>query len=193
MNEPWYLKSTTCERWAYLNNTFTAEECEKIIETGLKIGLKNGRVKDDGKQEGAIRKSQVSFLDYKDESVEWIFRRVTDFVVAINKQFWDFDLHYIETLQFTTYTEQGDFYTSHTDQMFVNPHYRKLSFSIQLSDPENYEGSDLVLHISHVPEKTFRNQGDMIFFPSYVLHEVTPLVKGKRYSLVGWVCGPPFR
>jgi len=33
----------------------------------------------------------------------------------------------------------------------------------------------------------------MIFFPSYTLHEVTPVTKGTRYTLVGWVHGPAFK
>ena len=43
------------------------------------------------------------------------------------------------------------------------------------------------------PTKTFKNRGTAIFFPSYVLHEVKPVTKGLRYSLVIWVTGPKFK
>ena len=35
--------------------------------------------------------------------------------------------------------------------------------------------------------------GDLVVFPSYVLHEVTPVTKGERNSLVCWVTGPSFK
>ena len=33
----------------------------------------------------------------------------------------------------------------------------------------------------------------MAVFPSYSLYEVTPVTKGERYSLVGWITGPQFK
>ena len=36
-------------------------------------------------------------------------------------------------------------------------------------------------------------QGDLILFPSYTLHEVKPVTKGERNSLVAWVTGKPFK
>jgi PKHD-type hydroxylase len=38
-----------------------------------------------------------------------------------------------------------------------------------------------------------KEQGTIIAFPSYILHEVTPITKGKRYSLEGWITGKPFK
>ena len=34
--------------------------------------------------------------------------------------------------------------------------------------------------------------GTMILFPSYVLHRVSEVTKGTRYSLVGWAHGNSF-
>jgi PKHD-type hydroxylase len=65
--------------------------------------------------------------------------------------------------------------------------------SVQLSDPSDYEGGDLLLHISADPKKAPKNQGQVILFPSHTLHEVTPVTKGIRYSLVAWVTGPKFK
>ena len=36
-------------------------------------------------------------------------------------------------------------------------------------------------------------RGSVNYFPSYMLHEVTPLERGTRYALVGWVNGPAFK
>ena len=189
----WYLDVKVRESWAYAPNCFTAEECNLIIDLGSKLNLKEGVVDGDQPINNDIRKSNVAFFDPKEESTQWIFRRVTDFVNAINIKFWGYDLQYIETLQFTTYKDKNDFYGKHADQMHVNAHYRKLSFSVQLSDPNTYEGADLLMHLSNKPTPVNNQRGNIIFFPSFVLHEVTPLISGERYSLVGWVCGPPFK
>lgn len=189
----WYLNMTSRETWACVQNAFTPAECDLIIEAGKKIGLLDGRVGDEDKVKVESRKSKISFFNPVDESIQWIFRRTTDFVNMVNKQFWNYDLSYIETLQFTSYTQKNDFYGRHTDQANNTAQYRKLSFSVQLSDPNTYKGSDLLMHVSTNSLKTQRDRGTIIFFPSFTLHEVTPLLSGKRYSLVGWVCGPPFK
>lgn len=189
----WYLNATSREIWAYVEKAFSPEECESIIEIGKKIGFDDGKVSDKGKIDFDIRKSKISFLDTKDGSIEWIYRKTTDLVNGINSQFWKFDLSYIEVLQFTTYTQQDDFYGKHIDHGTNTPVYRKLSFSIQLSDQDTYKGSDLLMHAGNNHTNTRRDRGTIIFFPSFILHEVTPLISGERYSLVGWVCGPPFK
>ena len=35
--------------------------------------------------------------------------------------------------------------------------------------------------------------GDMIIFPSFIDHKVSPVTKGIRYSIVAWFGGPPFK
>ena len=70
---------------------------------------------------------------------------------------------------------------------------RKLSLTIQLTDPSKYEGGDLEIFQSHEPLKMGKEQGMAILFPSYVLHGVIPVTKGERCSLVGWFTGDPFK
>ena len=101
----------------------------------------------------------------------------------------------IGRLQFTFYdgNEEGC-YKSHIDPLnWTNPHNRKLSFVLQLSDPSEYEGGELKLYNAYEPTTIKREKGLIVFFPSYTLHEVTPVTKGERYTLVGWVHGPAFK
>lgn len=70
---------------------------------------------------------------------------------------------------------------------------RKLCFIVQLSDPKSYEGGDVVLHNTPPQTEGFRAQGTVIVFPSYWLHKVTPVKKGTRHSIVGWIHGHNFR
>ena len=77
---------------------------------------------------------------------------------------------------------------------------RKLSVTINLNNENDYEGGNLKFdfgpHASgqryHLCEE-IRPKGSMIVFPSYTYHQVTPVTKGTRYSLVLWVSGKPFR
>jgi len=72
---------------------------------------------------------------------------------------------------------------------------RKLSISIQLTDPEEYEGGELKLYDGDDKEAQVmdKTQGTLIIFPSYVLHEVMPITKGTRNSLVTWITGKQFK
>ncbi|MBL4667339.1 MAG: 2OG-Fe(II) oxygenase, partial [Sneathiella sp.] len=70
---------------------------------------------------------------------------------------------------------------------------RKLSFILQLTDPNNYEGGDVILHNTPSQTEGFRAQGTLIVFPSYWLHKITPVTKGTRHAIVGWMHGHSFR
>ena len=70
---------------------------------------------------------------------------------------------------------------------------RKLSITVQLSDEDAYEGGDLEFMVNKEYVKAPREQGTVIVFPSFIMHRVTPVTKGTRESIVGWIAGPPFR
>jgi PKHD-type hydroxylase len=65
--------------------------------------------------------------------------------------------------------------------------------SLQLTNPNEYKGGDLILHLGNEPTILSKEQGKLYAFPSYTLHEVTPVTKGTRYSLVAWITGPHFK
>lgn len=71
---------------------------------------------------------------------------------------------------------------------------RKLSVVVQLSEPDRYQGGDLQLErFVHPNPEELRSRGAMIVFPSILFHRVTPITKGERSSLVGWMEGPHWR
>ena len=201
----WWLDLTTNENWAYAHDVFTKEECEKIIEIGSRGGdgatpLTYGSI--GGGAQGSpsvedtvkIRRSPVSWIRSDVQENRWIFERLVNHITSINKQFFNYDLTDIQSLQFTRYDgTEGGFYGKHIDMMYQGTGTRKLSVSIQLSDGADYEGGDLLLHTRDDAERPFKKQGTGIFFPSWTLHEVAPVTKGIRYSLVAWVQGPRFK
>jgi PKHD-type hydroxylase len=174
-----------------MNEVFSVEECEEIIQYGLSLDKEIGALAGNTVDKN-IRKGQVSWIE-NNQNTKWIFLRISDTIKKINTESWNFDLDYIENLQFTIYEETGDCFDQHIDLATNGDNYRKLSFSLQLSNSDDYSDCDLILNISKFDTYTIRNQGSLIMFPSFLLHRVSPITKGKRYSLVGWACGPKFR
>ena len=66
---------------------------------------------------------------------------------------------------------------------------------MQLTDPKKYTGGDLRLYTDSSKEGTTmeKTQGTLILFPSFTMHEVMPITKGERNSLVTWVTGKSFK
>jgi PKHD-type hydroxylase len=185
----WPFKKDGLETWAFWDSIFSPEECKKIIEIGNKKILIKAKTFSNNKE---LRKSKISWL-YPSDDLEWAYKRITDVILDLNNRFFKFELYgFIEGFQFTYYKHPDGKYKKHIDKHF-NGFTRKLSLSIQLSDPKSYDGGDLLLHTDSTPIIIPKEQGKLIAFPSYVLHEVTTVTRGERYSLVAWITGPQFK
>lgn len=139
------------------------------------------------------RRSDVSWLN-KDSECSWVFERLAHVVSSLNASFYGFDLTgFGEPLQLSNYHEgnQGT-YKLHQDLNFGGVS-RKLSVVLQLSDPADYEGGTLQLLLGKEPVNMSKNRGHIAVFPAWTLHQVTPVTKGTRQSLVSWVTGPSFK
>ena len=183
----WQFNLDRIQNWAYVKDLFTPEECAQIIEIGNRkleipttVGPNNG-----------VRECRIAWLYGND--IDFAFRRVTDAVIDVNNKFFNFDLFGLaEGFQFTRYDAPSDHYGMHIDKV-LHREVRKLSLTIQLSDPSDYDGGELALQFGSTPELPTNEQGKMVVFPSYTLHEVRPVTRGTRYSLVAWVTGKPFK
>jgi PKHD-type hydroxylase len=189
-NSSWNFELDQTNLYAFWNNAFSKEECQTIIN----IAKDKGLIKGTTIGESNVRDSKISWL-YPADKMDWVFRRVTDITLNLNERFFKFDLFGLnEGFQFTNYEAPSGKYGKHIDRG-MNMSVRKLSISIQLTNPEEYEGGELKLYVgdddkANVMDKT---QGTLIIFPSYVLHEVMPVTKGERNSLVTWVTGKQFK
>ena len=187
----WPFKIDETQPWAYYTDTFTPKECDKIIKLGNKSKLIKGET-GNLVQSDTIRNSNIRFLS-PDKNSSWIFERLTNTTEHINKQFFNFDLQgFGENLQFTKYEAPTGHYSFHTDSS-IGLKIRKLSLVIQLTDETDYVGGDLEIKLGDDEIKLHRTRGTLLCFPSYVLHRVTPVTEGTRYSLVAWVTGPQFK
>jgi len=191
-NTCWTFQLDHVHSYAYIENFLTKEECEKIIKIGKELNLDTGTVGSENRKNSEFRESNISWI-YPNENTHWLFRKLVDGVTNLNNQFFKFDITgFNEGLQFTNYKAPSGHYSAHTDRGFNGP-IRKLSVTIQLSDPLKYKGGDLKLMDDTEPFIAQKKQGMLYAFPSYVLHEVTPVTKGERNSLVAWITGPNFK
>jgi len=191
-NSSWNFYLDKVYTYAYWDNLFTKKECEKIIKVAKKKGFIKATTLNKTEVKSDVRSSDITWL-YVSDDLEWVFQRVTDAVLNLNDRFFKFDLFGLsEGFQFTNYKAPSGKYGKHIDRSIDIP-VRKLSLSIQLTDPKEYQGGDLYLYQEEKGDIMKKEQGTLILFPSYILHEVKPITKGERNSLVSWVTGKQFK
>jgi PKHD-type hydroxylase len=148
----------------------------------------------EGKVDKEKRRTDVSWM-FPDQANAHIWEKIANIIWTANRQFFRFDLRgCYEAMQLGVYTEhdQGH-YDWHIDSgLETNAVPRKLSMALLLSDPSEFEGGELQIMRAGVPESVEQKRGRAWFFPSYLMHRVTPVTKGIRRSLVMWVGGPAF-
>ena len=122
-----------------------------------------------------------------------VYEDIQGLVQKINRNHFGFNnIQITERAQFAEYSK-GQFYDWHADStiyMDKEPPVRKLSMTLLLSDPSEFEGGNLEIagkKMSHM------KQGHAAIFASFLQHRVTPVTKGVRKSLVVWFNGAPFK
>lgn len=190
--------------WYHFPARLSPSECQHIVQGSKQYPWHEGSV---GHGTGNVvnkktRDSNVKWIP-KDEHSQWLFDRISISALRANKESFFFELNNepfldFNSLQFTEYSAKGEqHYDWHTDNAWINSNNtkddRKISCVIQLTDPSKYEGGKLELDQWPILDDRFTHPGDMILFPSFLKHRVTPVTKGTRHSLVTWIKGPRFR
>lgn len=175
------------------SDVFSHYELDKIIMMCKKLPIIDGTIGDNEVDE-SYRKSSISWVPVNNETL-WMYQKLTDCVKEANIAHFQYDLTKIEKLQFTSYIgNKNEFYSPHLDiSTGFLVENRKLTFVLQLSDPNDYGGGILKLHTGKEPHSIKKEKGLITFFPSHTLHECTPVTSGHRFTLVGWVHGPKLR
>ena len=176
--------------FAWWEGAFTEQELDWLknkAAQATQLGMAGGEIRED------TRRSEVDWLDCT-EDTEWVFKKLGSVVSELNAKCFNFDIAgFGEPIQLTNYHEsrQGN-YTWHQDFGSAGPS-RKLSLVLQLSDPKDYEGGELQLLTKKSPTSIEKKRGLITVFPAWTLHQVTPVTKGTRQTLVTWVSGPAFK
>ena len=171
-------------------NLFTKDECENIKEL---FPLLTGNMVQPSTTAGGdtrMKRSSSNVWIPFGGDFHWLYERVAEASKELN--IWGFDLSgFFENFQLTLY-RQGDHYSWHQDAGVDNMSLRKLSAVVQLSSMDEYAGGDLEFFLSQ-KDDALKEQGTAIFFPSYQVHRVAPVIEGQRMSLVIWMSGNPYR
>ena len=184
--EPYYLEKL---------NRGELREIQKYISNLSDSDYKHNEFEHyDGFEEKQYDKYRSCEIHYpKDSSI--LSRVGRKYFQYLNNQFYRYDLKNLFEFQLIKYYVGGN-YNWHCDYGIAPKRgmSRKLSMSIQLTIPEEYEGGELQLvdyanHTLMIPG----DLGTVIVFDSKLPHKVWPVVWGQRISLVGWANGPRFR
>ena len=137
------------------------------------------------------RRTKVRWLNVVEQA--WVYEIVWAQAMQANQLF-QFDVvPFHDTIQLARYdAEDQGFFRWHADTT-SNDLTRKISISVPLSDPAEYEGGVLEFNENGAIYKPPQQAGAPIMFPSWLLHRVTPVTRGRRYSLVAWIRGPAWR
>ena len=183
----WIVQTTT--------PLFTPDQCNQIIASGraqkpqeAKIGMN----KPGGGTDTKKRVTTISWIPFKE--MGHMYQDLNRFIQRANENHFGFgDIKITENAQFTEYPE-GGFYDWHMDcdiNMEHEPPVRKISMTVLLNDPSEFEGGHLELM---APGKFAElKQGHAIIFASFLNHRVNPVTRGMRQSLVVWFGGKAFR
>ncbi len=87
--------------------------------------------------------------------------------------------------------DPGMEYKDHMDAALMGDSQRPLradiSFTIFLTDPGDYEGGEFVLQTPYGEQRIKHGAGDVMLYPSTMLHRVDPITTGSRWCAVGWI------
>jgi len=203
----------------YFQSALTPRFCDELLKYGKsqqeQLALTGGQTEKVNKGKPLEEKDILDLKKKRDSNIvwlsdRWIYKEIQPFIHQANRLAgWNFDWSFSEACQFTKYGP-GQHYGAHCDSWeapYDNPSnpdthgkIRKLSVTCSLSDPSEYEGGELEFQFRNQDDPTPKKKcveilprGSICVFPSFVWHEVKPVTKGIRYSLVIWSLGYPFR
>jgi PKHD-type hydroxylase len=175
-----------------LPEVFSPEECRRIIYSNIPASqaqvsiFKKGTVNDLQMQS---RNTKVKAMP-RIKPLMWVYSRIHEQIHFVNEHCYHFKLSELTELQILEYENTG-FYGTHLDTGTGVTSRRKISLVVFLTPPEEYDGGELILKPWFTP--VVPTQGTIVFFPSYIPHEITPVTRGVRHTLVSWVLGPSYR
>ena len=171
---------------------FTSKLCKEIIDLSTTLEKEQGKIlRKETDMDKNRRNSTICWIDFN--KMQPVYNAIDNLIQKINRNNFGFnDIQITERAQFAEYFK-GQFYEWHTDNtidMDKEPPVRKLSMTVLLNDPKEFEGGNLeIVGTDMLPMK----QGHATIFASFLQHRVTPITKGVRRSLVMWFGGEPFK
>jgi len=176
---------------------FSPKQCQMVIAKGMSLKKETAQV-GMGRPKGSgvdteKRITTISWIPFK--ALPDMYKIIERTMLQVNGNHFGYDgMKLTEPAQFTEYPK-GGFYDWHMDadvNCRFEPPIRKMSMTILLSNPSEFEGGDLEF-MAEGNKPPALIQGQAIFFCSLLRHRVNKVKKGVRRSLVMWFGGPPFK
>ena len=125
----------------------------------------------------------------------WLNGFLWHYILRANRENFLYDVSGIDrsSFKFASFSE-GESHTWHTDAEIGDDTVHKISFLLQLSSPDDYEGgNEEFIDESGKSYIAPRRRGCVILFDSGASHRVRKVTKGTKKTIVGWAVGPHWR
>ena len=183
------------DNYYWFENGFTADELSDIEELTKTIEFQTANVGQHNAVTSDHRKSKIKWCPQTD-SFKWVYDKLQNMIFEANEMMWKMNItHMREEIQYTEYYDNNSGgYEWHMDCGKGIQNQRKISVTVQLSDPDEYEGGNLQF-LADDGKSYFapRKRGTIVLFDSRAQHRVQKVKSGVRKSIVGWCVGPRFR
>jgi PKHD-type hydroxylase len=167
---------------------FSTEDCKDILSTCVEeLWLQSTVIGDSNLHQSKRQK-------LRGDTAGFPFLNIREVTKSANDEIYDFSLLGIIDQDFPQvfkYSE-GDYYKMHLELNLMAPS-RKITFIINLNDPNEYEGGDIEFLNINADSSLLKEQGSCLIFPSYIPYSITPITKGNKYVLVGHIHGALFK
>jgi len=194
-NAFWYKKN--------IFNDQMINDLTQMVESNYKFSKGRTGNKETGTDtdDYATNNRDIAYLN-PDQNTKWLYDLLFPMVMEANEKLFHFDIdivtdpiHYvIYPAPTTPQNDDGGHLDWHMDTGAFGVNKRKLSMTVQLNDPKDYDGGDFEIWFGGkqaVPVP--REKGDVVIFPAFCMHRVTPITRGERRCLVFWTGGRPLR
>lgn len=162
-------------------NFLTKDECDYIFE---KKDIENETLECNTYNK---KKNYYFNFNFNDP----VFKKILNLINKVNNKYYKFEMKISNSVELYKY-QKDDFFDYHIDLYKGIASRRKLTFLILLSDHNDYSGGDLQF-LSNTERSLPRVKGTIAIYPSFILHRVTKVLHGTRYSLGGECLGEPFK
>ncbi|NCP19214.1 MAG: 2OG-Fe(II) oxygenase [Erythrobacter sp.] len=177
--------------WLMWREAIDKATIAKIEKAAAQVHRRGATTRRSQGKETDGRKSEIAWLCDQ----YWLRDLLFGYVMEANRIAFGVDVENIANIQYTEYSgDNKGRYNWHNDVIWTEERSfdRKISITVQLSDPADYSGGAFEFGDWPTPENS-RGQGTVLVFPSYLTHRVAPLSNGTRRSLVAWFEGPRWR
>ena len=163
-----------------IENVIPRPDIDRVLDVLSTLTWKPGFSRDEGYSQEIKRNQELR------QSDDVRLKVVLD---ALQKKIWSNTAFSIRAFPFKAARlrlnrcADGGFYGPHADASIMNVPPIRSDLSMTLWLTEDYEGGELVVE----GERYKGKPGDIIVYPSYSVHEVTPVTQGERICAVMWI------